>query len=167
MSTLGKRGKRPEPTALKLVKGTRSDRVNTDEPVPDTPADGLEPPEWLAGNEVALEIWSEYAPDLERKGVLTAWDVEAFAICCETAARRRKAVARIKREGEVVDAPVFDRNGKPTGVREVRNPWLTVLAQADRQLLSWAARFGMTPSDRAQLGGGTKQRDPYEDLLTA
>lgn len=164
---MGRRGPRPAPTSLKLVKGTRSDRVNTDEPVPEQPVDELQAPEWMTSHEVALEIWAEYAPDLQRKGVLTAWDVEAFAICCETAARRRKAVARIKAEGEITTVPVFDRNGKPAGMKDVRNPWLTVLAQADRQLLSWAARFGMTPSDRAQLGGGTKQRDPYEDLLTA
>ncbi len=164
---MGRRGPRPAPTALKLVQGTRDDRVNTDEPVPEATAEPMRPPTWLDGNDVATQIWAEYAPDLQRQGVLTAWDVEAFAICCETAARRRRAVARIKAEGEIVTVPVFDRNGKPTGVREVRSPWLTVLAQADRQLLSWAARFGLTPSDRAQLGGGSKQRDPYEDLLTA
>lgn len=117
-------------------------------------------------SDAAAEVWDEYAPDLQKKGVLTAWDLEAFAVLCDTAARRRKAALEVEMHGEIVDLPVFDRNGKPTGMRRSRNPWLIVLNQADSQLLSWAARFGMTPSDRSQLGGGSKGRDPYDDLLT-
>lgn len=159
---MGKRGPRPAPTALKLVQGTRSDRVNHEEPVPSTT--DVVPPEWLG--EDGLEIWDGYAPDLIRKGVLTAWDVEAFAVCCDAAARRRRAVAAIAAEGEVVDAPVFNKNGEQTGERRTRNQWLLVLNQADAQLQRWAARFGLTPSDRAQLTGGDGRRDPAEDLLT-
>ncbi|MBC9001276.1 phage terminase small subunit P27 family [Micromonospora aurantiaca (nom. illeg.)] len=161
---MGSRGPKPAPTALKLVRGTRADRVNTDEPVPSPAAREIEPPAWL-GDE-AVEIWEEYAPDLIRKGVLTAWDVEAFAVTCDAAARRRKAAAALAAEGEVVQLPVFDKNGKQTGHRVTRNPWTVVLGQADRQLQSWAARFGLTPSDRAQLTGGDGRRDPHEDLLT-
>ena len=161
---MGNRGPHPAPTALKLVRGTRADRVNTDEPVPSPPAVELEPPEWLT--EAAVAIWDVYAPDLIRKGVLTAWDVEAFAVCCDAAARRRKAAAALAEEGEVIKLPVFDKNGKHTGDRVARNPWTVVLGQADRQLQTWAARFGLTPSDRAQLTGGDGRRDPHEDLLT-
>lgn len=176
VSTLGKRGPHPAPTATKLLHGTRADRVNTDEPIPDGPgaggvesgdspgAGGLRPPDWLDAESVA--IWHQYAPDLTAKGVLTAWDVEAFAALCDVAARRRRAVKVIADEGEVVEAPVFDRNGEPTGTRRVRNHWLVVLNACDKQLVAWAGRFGMTPSDRAQLGGGGKGRDPHEDLLT-
>ncbi|WP_431729946.1 phage terminase small subunit P27 family [Verrucosispora sp. TAA-831] len=159
---MGKRGPHPAPTALKLVRGTRSDRVNTDEPVPSTTE--IEPPEWLI--QAALDVWTEYAPDLIRKGVLTAWDVETFGIVCDAAARRRKAAAALAEEGEVVELPVFDKNGKQTGHRVTRNPWTVILGQADRQLQTWAARFGLTPSDRAQLTGGDGRRDPAEDLLT-
>ncbi|MEW2383367.1 P27 family phage terminase small subunit [Micromonospora sp. NPDC047707] len=162
VSTMGKRGPKPAPTALKLVRGTRSDRVNTAEPVPSTV--DIEPPDWLT--DAAVAIWDVYAPDLIRKGVLTAWDVEAFAVVCDAAARRRAAAIALAKEGEVVQLPVFDKNGKPTGFRTSRNPWLVVLGQADRQLQTWAARFGMTPSDRAQLTGGDGRRDPAEDLLT-
>lgn len=159
---MGKRGPRPAPTALKLLRGTRADRINDNEPVPS--AVDVLPPDWLA--EDALAIWREYAPDLIRKGVLTAWDVETFGACCDAAARRRAAATHLAREGEVVDVPVFDKNGKQTGIRRGRNPWLLVLNQADAQLQRWAARFGLTPSDRAQLAGGDGRRDPVEDLLT-
>ena len=159
---MGRRGPHPAPTALKIVRGTRADRINDDEPVPSEML--VEPPAWLQSD--AVEIWEHYAPDLTRKGVLTAWDVEAFGVCCDVAARRRKAVAAIASEGEIVAIQVFDKNGKPTGVRRARNPWLIVLNQADGQLRTWAGRFGLTPSDRAQIAGGDRRRDPHEDLLT-
>ncbi|MFY1669506.1 phage terminase small subunit P27 family [Plantactinospora sp. WMMB334] len=144
------------------MRGTRSDRVNTAEPVPS--AVDVGPPDWLT--DAAVAIWDVYAPDLIRKGVLTAWDVEAFAVCCDAAARRRAAAVTLAQEGEIVQLPVFDKNGKLTGHRKSRNPWLLVLNQADAQLGRWAARFGLTPSDRAQLSGGDGRRDPHEDLLT-
>jgi P27 family predicted phage terminase small subunit len=159
---MGRRGPHPEPTALKIVKGARADRVNTDEPVP-SPLD-IDPPGWLTPD--AAAIWDHYAPDFRRKGVLTAWDVEAFGWTCDAAARRRRAVASLAAEGELIDMPVFDKNGKQSGTRRGRNPWLVVLSQADTQLRTWAARFGMTPSDRAQITGGDRRRDPHEDLLT-
>jgi P27 family predicted phage terminase small subunit len=52
------------------------------------------PPSWLSGD--ARSIWDGLAPDLERRGVLTVWDVEAFANYCDAAARRRRAVARLE-----------------------------------------------------------------------
>lgn len=162
MPAVGKRGPAPAPTSLKLVRGTRADRVNTAEPVPSTV--DLEPPDWLT--DAAVAIWDEYAPDLIRKGVLTAWDVEAFAVTCDAGARRRKAAITLATEGEIVELPVFDKNGVQSGLRKTRNPWLLVLNQADAQLQRWAARFGLTPSDRAQLAGGDGRRDPHEDLLT-
>ncbi|HET8684988.1 MAG TPA: phage terminase small subunit P27 family [Micromonosporaceae bacterium] len=160
---MGRRGPAPKPTNLRLLHGDRKDRVNDAEPRPSTSA--VEPPRWLPAD--ALAIWREYAPDLVRKGVLTAWDVEAFAVCCDAAARRRRAVAVLQRDGEVLELPVFDKNGKLTGHRLGRSPWLLVLNQADAQLQRWAARFGLTPSDRTQLGGGDGRRsDPKEDLLS-
>ncbi|MGN9912648.1 P27 family phage terminase small subunit [Phytohabitans sp. LJ34] len=41
-----------------------------------------------------------------------------------------------------------------------------MLNHADAQLQRWAARFGMTPSDRAQLAGGDGHRQPGGGLLT-
>lgn len=159
---MGKRGPAPKPTALRLLHGDRTDRINDAEPVPST-VDAV-PPKWLSTE--ALEIWRGYAPDLRAKGVLTAWDVEAFGALCDAAARRRAAARELAAQGEVVELPVYDRNGQPTGTRRSRNPWLVVLNQADGQVRAWAARFGMTPSDRAQLMGGDGRRDPAEDLLT-
>ena len=160
---MGKRGPAPKPTNLRLLHGDRKDRVNDQEPVP---ADvDITIPSWLPAT--ARSIWRQYAPDLQAKGVLTAWDVEAFAILCDSAARRRKAVKELRRLGEVVAIPIMDLTGEVVGHRYQKNPWTLVLTEADAQVQRYAARFGMTPSDRSQLRiGGGGHRDPTEDLLT-
>ncbi|WP_282703235.1 phage terminase small subunit P27 family [Streptomyces sp. CC219B] len=144
---MGKRGPAPKPTQLRVLHGDRKDRINTDEPTPS--ADEVAPPTWLSDE--AREVWDEYAPDLEAKRVLTAWDVEAFAAWCDAVARRRDAARHVEEEGAVVESPVFNKNGDITGHRRGKNPWLLALDAADAQVRTYGARFGLTPSDRASL----------------
>ncbi len=173
---MGSRGPAPKPTNIRYLHGDRTDRINTSEP---KPADvEIKPPTWL--NAAARAVWRQYAEDLKRTGVLTGWDVEAFAIVCDAVVRRRIAVKALRAEGEILKVPMLDKEGAylrmpgtaedgPGEIvyRRVKNPWTLVLGEADGQILRWGSRFGMTPSDRAQLsleGGG--HRDPAEDLLT-
>jgi phage terminase small subunit len=93
--SVGKRGPAPKPTALRRLHGDRADRINWSEPVPD--AVRVEMPSWLSPT--ARAVWEGLAPGLESRGVLTAWDVEAFAACCDAFARRRRAVCASGRAG--------------------------------------------------------------------
>ena len=71
-------GRKPKPTHLKLVQGNPGKRpLNRAEPVPAT---GCPKPKFLKGR--AAKIWDEYAPELERIGVLTAVDGHMFATWC-------------------------------------------------------------------------------------
>ena len=159
---MGKRGPAGKPTTLRVLHGDRKDRINTDEPVP--AAVQVVPPEWLTAG--GRDVWAAYAPDLIAKKVLTPWDAETFAAWCDAADRRRRAAAALAAEGEVVDLPVFNKNGELTGHRRGKNPWTFVLNEADGQVQRYGARFGLTPSDRAQLKVGEGTRDPLDDLLT-
>ncbi|MEU3600893.1 phage terminase small subunit P27 family [Streptomyces sp. NPDC006798] len=160
---MGKRGPAPKPTALRVLHGDRKDRINTAEPQPD---DGdVVPPEWLG--EAALKVWHALADDLISKGVLTSWDTEAYANWCDAVARRRDAAEHVAAEGAVVEHPVFNKNGDQTGARMGKNPWLLALDAADAQVQRYGARFGLTPSDRAQLKiGGTAEAGGAERLLS-
>lgn len=161
---MGKRGPAPKPTNVRLLHGDdkkNPQRVNRDEPQPGAAEVG--PPAWLSDE--ALEVWQQYAPDLTRTKVLTAWDVEAFAVWCDAVVRRRRAVAELAAWGEIYEVPVC-ANGEVVGHKLVRNPWNLVLVEADGQLQRYAARFGLTPSDRSQLKVGEARRDPTEDLLS-
>lgn len=98
--------------------------------------------------------------------MLTAWDAETFAAWCDAVARRRRAAGHLERDGEVLESTVYDRNGQPTGTRLVRNPWTLVLSEADAEVQRYAARFGLTPGDRAHLKIAAPDRAPGDDLLS-
>lgn len=144
---MGRRGPTGKPTALRVLHGDRADRINTDEPQPSELE--VTPPDWLP--ERAVQVWEQLAEDLIGKGVLTAWDAEAYANWCDAVVRRRDAAEHVDREGAVVELPVFNKNGDLTGHRMAKNPWLLALDSADAQVQRYGARFGLTPSDRSQL----------------
>ncbi|MFD4320121.1 phage terminase small subunit P27 family [Streptomyces sp. NPDC058548] len=160
---MGKRGPAPKPTALRVLHGDRADRINRDEP---QPAEGdIAPPAWL--REDAIEVWDTLADQLTATGVLTPWDVEAFANWCDAVARRREAAEHVAAEGAVVKHPVFNKNGDISGHRMGKNAWLLALDAADAQVQRYGARFGLTPSDRAQLKiGGQEKPGGAERLLS-
>jgi P27 family predicted phage terminase small subunit len=159
---VGARGPGRTPTNLAIVRGQRQDRINSNSPEPS--AIEVKPPPWLTPP--ARTVWKQYAPDLIKKQVLTAWDVEEFACWCDAAARRRRAVRKVEAQGEIIEFTVFNKNGQPSGVRIGKNPWLMVLTDADIQLRAYGTRFGMTPSDRASLSIGEGAGDADDDLLT-
>jgi phage terminase small subunit len=71
-----------KPTALKIIQGNPGKRpLNRHEPRPTL---GCKRPKFLKGR--AARIWDEYAPELERIGVLTAVDGHLFAAWCTLAA---------------------------------------------------------------------------------
>ena len=59
---MAKRGPKPQPTALKLLRGTRADRVNDAEPCP--PPGEPAPPAYLDAE--GLAEWGRRAPDRPR-----------------------------------------------------------------------------------------------------
>ena len=144
---LGKPGPAPKPTNVRALHGDRADRLATGEPQPGQLE--LRRPSWLSPT--AKRVWSRLAPDLQRKGVLTAWDAEAFATFCDAAARRRHAAQKLDEEGEVLYLPVKAKDGSFAGYQQKRNQWGSVWKEANDTLYRFGARFGLTPSDRAQL----------------
>jgi P27 family predicted phage terminase small subunit len=131
---VGKRGPAPKPTSLRILHGDRKDRVNTDEPVP--PTEEIVCPDWAS--DAARTVWDRLAPGLFERGVLTAWDVDAFLVVCE-------ALARYKAATQLVNGSALLVQG---GSGLMKNPALQVQAEAERTFLQFAARFGLTPSDR-------------------
>jgi len=152
---MGKRGPAPTPTNLKLLHGeTRPSRVNLNEPVPSyrpvQPPDDLPP--------ASREIWEKLAPDLERKGVLTHWDVLAFEVLCDAAAHYREARRTVTERGVLC-----------TGRKDatVKNPAMQMLRETSHMILAAGGRFGLTPADRASLmSGGNETADDREALLS-
>ena len=75
-------GRKPKPTALKVLEGDRGKGrrpLNEHEPIP--PRGGVKCPSWLLPE--AKKEWKRLAASLEAMGVLTMADLTAFAGYCQ------------------------------------------------------------------------------------
>lgn len=139
---MGERGPKGKPTELRILQGDREDRINRLEPKPDDSTD-IKPPYRL--RRPAAAIWRRLAPDLIAKRVLTAWDVDQFAVFCDAAATYREA-------REFLDTEGYTAQGSAGGV--IKSPYWQIARDAASIMTSVGARFGLTPSDRAGLSVG-------------
>ena len=153
------RGRKPKPTALKLLEGNPGKRpINEHEPIP--PKGTVKCPTWLESE--AKEEWKRLAPSLEAMGVLTQADLTAFAGYCQAYARWKEAEEFISQHGSIFQTP----SGY---VQQV--PQVSIAQQNLKIMQSFCSEFGLTPATRARIianGGGkddTASDDPMESLL--
>lgn len=144
------------PTVLANLHGNPSKRRPRDcepQPPPGTPA----PPAHLS--ERARAVWPRAATTLCAMGVLTVADglgleglVEAVA---DLQAARASLAAPVKAGRKRVAAggsPTYVTVGKSGPMIRAR-PELALIADADRRVAMWLAKFGLTPADRSRVGG--------------
>ncbi len=82
------RGRKPKPTAIKILEGNPGKRqLNEHEPQPMKKAPSC--PKWLEPE--AKREWRRLAKTLEAMGVLTEADMAAFAGYCQAYARWKEA----------------------------------------------------------------------------
>ena len=153
------RGRKPKPTALKLLEGNPGKRpINEHEPVP--PKGTVKCPTWLEPE--AKKEWTRLAPSLEAMGVLTQADLTAFAGYCQAYARWKEAEEFISQHGSIFQTP----SGY---VQQV--PQVSIAQQNLKIMQSFCSEFGLTPATRARIianGGGkddASSDDPMESLL--
>lgn len=144
------RGRKPTPTALKIVRGNPGGR-----PLPEnepTPEPGADMPEWLSPQ--AAKHWPTVSKQLDTAGVLTQMDVAALALYCEAFARWKHANDQVVKCGPVIKAP----SGFP-----VQSPFLAIANKAHEQMVKLLIEFGMTPSSRARVTKAetSGEDDPY------
>lgn len=135
---------KPQPVALKLIKGRSEGRDSGGRAV--KPAPGFvrlppTPPEWLPP-EAAAE-WERVVPELQRLQLLKPPDRAALASYCLAWARIKEAQEIVSREGMVISD---DKQG-----RAQRHPALLTLEAASKELRAWCGEFGLTPSAEARV----------------
>lgn len=135
---MGERGPSPKPTNLRMLHGDRDDRTNHNEPVPG--GGEVTPPVWLS--EDARSVWDRLAPDLERKGLLTPWDVDTFAILCDAIVQYQQASALVARGGVLIRG---HRNAA------TKNPAMQLVRDTAQTVRAYAGEFGLTPSARSEI----------------
>ena len=98
------KGRKPLPTALKVLEGDRGKGrrpINKEEPTP--PQENVKCPEWLMPE--AKKEWKRLAPSLIAMGILTEHDMEAFAGYCQAYARWREAEEFLSQHGTIFKTP--------------------------------------------------------------
>ena len=154
MSAMAKAGRRPKPSALRILEGTAKGPRKRE---PSAPI-GVPPiPERLKVDETAMAKWHELAAILTGMGVLTTGDGEALATLCEVHAAEQSCLLQFRAGGAVMHTDLGGVKPNPAG------PLYRSLVALQASLMG---EFGLTPSSRVRLGGKEeKPSDEVEDFF--
>jgi len=132
-------GRAPLPSNVRRLRGeTRPSRLNDKEPVPQ--AAEVKCPSWLSAK--AKAVWRRLAPPLIERKVLTAWDVDAFAILCDAIVQYREASEFVAKSNVLI-------RGRKDAL--VKNPAMQVCRDTAQTVRAYAQEFGLTPSARTGI----------------
>ena len=136
-------GRRPQPTALKVLRGNPGKRpLNPNEPImPPATAAFDEPPPALAEDPAAAAEWRRVAPLLRAAGLVTESEQSALTALCQQWSRYLQATTQIRELGMCIEGS----HGIPTP-----NPYLLVADRALTHCHRLWAELGLTPSGRAK-----------------
>lgn len=152
---MGKRGPTPTPNAIKMLEGTYREHVHGGGV---RAPDGLPAkPDWLS--EAASAVWDERIAELrDVPGLLSSVDGPALAAYCFAWARLHEAQALLDANGSLVC--VGEKGG------EYQHPAIGIQSKALEMIAKIGAKFGMTPSDRANLKPSVRTvDDEVADLI--
>lgn len=151
-------GRRPIPTALKVLRGNPGKRpLNAAEPRPRASAPAC--PREL--NAVARKEWRRIVREFSALGVLTQLDRAALAMYCNAWAQWLDAVAKLAKVGYLIPSP----SGYP-----IQNPYVAIKAQAEKVMAKMAVECGMTPAARSKVHAAAREDDdaaanPFAELV--
>ena len=131
-------GPAPIPTHLKIIRGTRQDRINKTEPKP--AASEPKCPTWLSTD--GKKIWRRVAKQLKEMGMLFEADQDVICAYVQAVITHQEASKVVAKEGIVV-----------AGRRDefVKNPALQVVRDNATLIRMLAGELGLTPAARARL----------------
>lgn len=154
--TAGKPGGRRKPSALRVIEGNRGHRpIPQGEPKPTIPADMPEAPALLDAH--GREEWDRVAPELYALGLLTVVDQGPLAAYCMAFSRWKTAELAIQRDAKVNDKT--KHSGLVQITKEgnaIQHVLVGVANTARRDMMRFAAEFGLTPSARAYLASSKR-----------
>lgn len=143
-------GRRPKPTALKVLQGNPGKRkLNEREPKP--PAGEVRKPRGLS-RAAGLE-WDELAPIAMAMGTLTTADVTSFGTLCELVATLHMASSQKDAEGFGPFTVSDDFNGVPTVKVHAA---LKLERETANALRPYYEKFGLEPVGRARISVPTQ-----------
>ena len=154
-------GRKAEPTALKLIKGTARKHRIKNEPKPKQAARVPAPPAEL-GQKAKAE-WRRVAKVLHETGVLTGIDTKALANYCQ--AYDDMLTARgLLHAHNLANPDSINLLKKMSGDAKT-HPYVDQIRQHRADMLRWAAEFGITPSSRTRVVvSKPDQKNEFDDF---
>lgn len=147
----GRSGRKPKPAERKIAAGNLGKRaINTDAPDFGLATD-IDPPEWIIGH--ARDMWLRVASPLLEQKVLQLTDLHNLEAFCIAYGTFRAAAEDVQKNGVVVEGAT----GGP-----IKNPALTALNEADKQMSTFGSLLGLDPASRQRLVGGGKKKTKNE-----
>ena len=138
---MGRRGTKPKPTALHVLRGNPGKRdLNVHEPQ-HAPLDAAQLPDEIATNAIARGEWERLAPGLAACGQLTYVDRAVMIGYCTKYAHWRE------REALAAKEPFLIRGQRGTMV----HPAIKIADAAFQIFLRAAIEIGLTPSSRSRI----------------
>lgn len=132
-------GRKPLPTALKLIKGNPGKRpLNKFEPSPVRKIPAC--PKHLTS--IARIEWRRIVKELDRLGLMTCMDRSALAAYCQAYGRWVEAEEKVSERGFVV---------KTVSGNIIQNPYLAIANKSMDHMYKFLTEFGMTPSSRSRI----------------
>ena len=152
-------GPPPKPVELKILEGNPGKRKLPK--VPKFAPLSEQPPEEL--NEIGQDLWRRLMQEFGRTNIVQRTDREALIMLCDMWAVYQVHMAIVREHGALVKSGHHNRDRSSIVV----NPAWRVARDAQREFSQIAARFGLTPADRARLGvfAPTLEEDPRVRLL--
>jgi P27 family predicted phage terminase small subunit len=153
-----KRGQRPIPTHLKLLRGNPGkQKINTDEPQPELTDDVPNPPAFVSG--FAADEWWIVATELHRMRLLSKIDIQVLAAYCYSYGQWRKAaeaLAKMEANDPMMSGLIIKTKYGDAAV----NPLSSVARKHLADMVRYAAEFGMSPCARTRISAGPNGDNP-------
>ena len=149
---MGTRGRKPKPTALKVLEGNPGKRpLNKNEPKLEKKAPKC--PSWLEPE--AKKEWRRMSKILEELGILTEIDASAFSGYCQAYARWKVAEEFLTKHGTIFKTP----SGYIQQVPQVS------IAQTYLKIMKdFCSEFGLTPSARSRIHAAVDKKDTDDEM---
>jgi P27 family predicted phage terminase small subunit len=155
-----------KPTHLKVVSGSAAHdrgRLNPDEPKPALVSiEAARPPSWLRLSPLARRAWRDLVPLLAGMRVLTAQDLVALGLLCDSLASYVTAKRIVTEQGSTYETR-GDIEGEGGSRMLRKHPAVEIGAEASRFAKVMLTEFGLTPASRARVSQvGASAQSPLD-----
>ena len=157
-ATISGRGRKPKPRELGPQNRSPLKNIIVCGGTDFSDVVNIDPPIYFDGLEFATIIWKSVVPELLKNRVLKITDMHNVEMFCIAYENMRQAQKEISQNGITVEGAT----GGP-----IKNPAVTTLNEASRQMIQFGSMLGLDPSSRTRLTGASPKEsntNPFANL---